>query len=278
MHTHANLHRKHALAAMAVAASIQIPCALAQVGLGLVPMRQEMQLEAGAQKSGILSVSNDSSARTRVRAELLDFFIDSSEIPQFGRAWPDEAPYSCRSWLSLNPMELELEPGAQARVRYTLRAPPKTTEGGYHCAAGFTTLPSAAGAPGSGLRMAVRVVAAFYVVVGAPVVAGGVKEVRLEQVPGETPMVWRGVVVIENRGPTHFRVEGELAILDADGAHIESSPFLGIPVLPRREQSFLFPLKNPLAPGKYSLRVRLDIGGAEIQEAKVAVEVPSSIP
>ena len=263
---------------MAIAASAQIPCARAQVSLGLIPMRQEIRLEAGTQKSGVLALSNDSSARTRVRAELLDFFIDSSEIPQFGRAWPEESSYSCRTWLSLNPMELDLEPGAQVRVRYTLRAPPNAAEGGYHCAAGFTTLPSATGPPGSGLRMAVRVVAAFYALIGSPPVAGGVKEIRLEQVTVDTQMVWRGVVIVENRGRTHFRVEGELAILGADGARVESCPFRGIPVLPLREQSFLFPLKNPLAPGKYNLRARLDIGGGEIQEAKVAVEVPSSIP
>ena len=75
-----------ALAVLAVAGS-----ASAQVGLGLIPMREELALGAGAQHSGVLTLNNDSPGKVRVVAELLDFYIDPTATPQFGRILPQEA-------------------------------------------------------------------------------------------------------------------------------------------------------------------------------------------
>jgi hypothetical protein len=252
--------------------------ARAQVGLGLAPMRVELRMASGAQRSGSVSVSNDSPGPIRVRAQLLDFFIDSDGTPQFAPVWPAEAGGSCRGWLTLNPMETELKPGEQAQVRYTLRMPAGEQPGSYHCAAGFTTLPTADAAQATGLRMAVRVVAAFYAIEGSPAVEGSVKEMRLEEThEGDRPG-WRGVVTIENRGSMYFRAAGELSVLHPDGQVVESAPFIGIPILPKREQRFLFRFQTPLAPGPYLLRSRVDIGANEIQEVVLPVVVEPPKP
>ena len=88
-------------------------------------------------------------------------------------------------------------------ARYTLRAPADVAEGSYNCAAGFTTLPAAGEATaGIGMRMAVRIVAAIYVVVGSPPIQGGLKEFKLEAVPpaqDSTEGGWQAVVVLENQ-------------------------------------------------------------------------------
>src|SRR2546426_4021182 len=96
---------------LALATTIASPL-FAQVGLGLSPMRLELKFTAGAQHSGPLTLTNDSGARMRIRAEILDFYIDPLETPQFGRHYTQEAEFSCHDWLSINPMEVELEPGA----------------------------------------------------------------------------------------------------------------------------------------------------------------------
>jgi len=254
------------LVALAAAAPLA-----AQVGLGLAPMRLEFRLAGGRQQSGSLTLTNGSAAKVRVRAEVLDFLIDDTDTPQFSRAYPQESDYSCRQWLSLNPMELDLEPGASTLVRYTMRLPQIVAERSYHCAAGFTTLPTAEQMTGTGLRSAVRIVAAFYVVVGNPAVEGGLKEINLEYVADPKQPGWRAVVVMENRGLMHFRPAGELALLAPEGGVLETTSFQSIPVLPKREQRFLLPLKGPIAPGKYTLRARVDLGTREIQEATAAV-------
>ncbi len=44
-----------------------------------------------------------------------------------------------------------------------------------------------------------------------------------------------------------------------------------LPVLPKRDQNFVFPLKLAAGPGKYTLRARVDLGTNEIQEATAVV-------
>jgi hypothetical protein len=82
--------------------------AQAQMGLGLVPMRNELTIAPGQQVSGALKLSSESGAKVRIRAEVDDFYIDETDTPQFERDIPHEAAYSCKTWLSLNPMEIEL--------------------------------------------------------------------------------------------------------------------------------------------------------------------------
>jgi hypothetical protein len=72
----------------------------------------------------------------------------------------------------------------------------------------------------------------------------------------------------------HFRPSGELSLLDEAGNVVETNPFVPLPVLPRREQPFLFPLKAALTPGNYTLRARVDMGTADLQEGTALVTVP----
>ena len=279
MHTISHIQRRKPLAAAVLFAVALFSLPLcAQVGLGLAPMRLEIRMAPGDQHSGSVNLTNNSGGKMRIRAELLDFFIDSEDTPQFERENKAEAPYSCRQWLSVNPMEAEMEAPAQMPVRYTIHVPADAHEGSYHCAAGFTTLPSAEALAGTGMRMAVRVVSAFYVVVGNPAIDGGLKEFMLENVPDkDNPKgIWRAVVVMANRGRMYFRPTGKLELMDAEGKVIESADFQSLPVLPNREQRFLFPLKVPLGMGTYTLRARVDIGNGEIQEGKAVVSADLS--
>jgi hypothetical protein len=109
-------------------------------------------------------------------------------------------------------------------------------------------------------------------------VDGGVKQICLEATRDGDRTSRRGVVIIENRGTMYFRAAGDLSVLNPDGKVIESVPFPGIPILPKREQQFLFRLQTPLAPGGHLLRSRVDIGANEIQEAVVPVVVEPPKP
>jgi len=250
----------------------------AQVGLGLAPMRLEMRLAPGEQHSGMLALTSDSEGAVRVVAGPLDFFIDSAASPQFSPSLDSEAEYTCRDWLAINPMEMELPKGVQVPVRYTMRVPPSAAERSYHCAVGFTTLPTAGELQSTGLKSAVRIVAAFYVVVGHPAIDGSLQQLALQYVDSGQDKGWRAVVSIENRGLMYFRPSGELEVIDASGAVVESANFVPMPVLPRRVQQFQFPLKLASGPGPYTLRARVDLGGDEIQEASAAVSAQRPAP
>jgi hypothetical protein len=270
--------------AWAYRAAIGLVCALpagAQLGLGLIPMRTEMQMAPGAQHSGSLTLTNQTSVRTRVTAETLDFFIDAMATPQFQRNAAREAAYSCRQWLTLNPADFEAGPSGDVNIRYTINAPRDAAAQSYQCAAGFTTAPSAEKSGVTGIRTAVRIVAVFYVAIGKPKIDGTIKELRIEAVPdpkdpSKEPS-WRAVAVIENRGVYYFRPSGTLDVLDESGKAVESVDFNPLVTLPKREQNYFFPLKNVHADGRYRLRVKVDLGGDEIQQASASVvaQLPS---
>ena len=245
----------------------------AQVGLGLSPMRTELRLAPGASHTGTLRLVNEGEA-VRVRTSLLDFYLDSEQNPQFEPVLPKEAPYSCRGWLTVNPMETEMQIKGEQTIRYTLTVPAGAQPQSYYCAAGFTSLPGLGEAAGFGIRSAVRVVAAFYVIVGDPPVQGALSAISMEPVPG-SPLK-RAVVVFENSGKMYYRPSGTLEVLDPAGTVIESFDINPFPVLPERKQRFLFPLKQLAAGRPVTLRVRADLGTGEIQEGTASVQTASN--
>ncbi|WP_263366718.1 hypothetical protein [Edaphobacter bradus] len=255
-----------------------------------------MKIAPGQQVSGALKLSSESGAKVRIRAEVDDFYIDATDTPQFERDIPHEAAYSCKNWLSLNPMEIELDKGGSLLVRYTIRVPTDTPEGSYNCAAGFTTLRPAdeTAAQGMGMHMEVRIVTAFYIQVGAPPILGSLKEITLEAIPPSAPAEgppaqaikdtndpkgsWQAVVVLENSGRMYFRPTGKLDVVDAEGKTVETADFPSMAVLRERSQRVIFPLKTYLRAGHYKLRVNVDIGTGEIQEGTADVAMDAAPP
>jgi hypothetical protein len=257
------------------------PNAHAQLGLGLAPMRVELRMAPGQEYSNTVKLSSQSGVSTRVRAEVLDFDIDEAATPQFERNLPKESATSCKNWLKLNPMEMEIDIDGYLNVRYTIHLPEGLAEGSYNCAAGFTTLPAASqDKSGMGLSMAVRIVASFYVVVGKPEVSGKLEEIKLEPMAAtkDHEAGFQAVVVLNNPGRMYYRPTGKLDVLDAEGKTVESADFQSLPVLRERSQRFLFPIKMHLDPGQYKLRARVDIGTGELQEGTADVTIDAAAP
>jgi hypothetical protein len=146
------------------------------------------------------------------------------------------------------------------------------------------------------MHTAVRIVAAFYIKIGTPVVVGALKAISLEAVAPAPPATpdpgapavpagndppksgWQAVVVLDNSGKTYYRPTGKLEVLDANGNAVETDDFPSMPILPERSQRVVFPLKTQLQPGTYKLKVNVDIGTGEIQEGTADVTVDASPP
>jgi len=271
---YSHLFRQRAVDGFALIAALLCAWPLgAQIDLALAPMRVEFPATPGRAFSGTVVLTNGA-VKTRIRAELLDLYIDETTTPQFVANAPAEAKYSCRSWLSVNPMEVEMDGRTQVPVRFTVRVPASASDGSFHCAIGFRSLPTDTEAEGTMMRTAVRMIETIYPIVGKVPVSGAIKELKLEQVSGGDAVLWRAVVIMENTGLMFYRPTGDLELVDADGKVVESQKLAPFPVLPERQQRFVLPLKSALTPGPYTLRARIDMG-AEIQEASVAVTVDS---
>jgi hypothetical protein len=277
MYFHRHLFRIRAIAGFAAIAILILAWPLAaQVNLGLNPMKVDIPATPGRSYSGALVLSNSGTQKSRVRVELLDLYVDETTTPQFVPNAPAEAEYSCRNWLSVNPMELEVDTQGQVIARYSVRVPPGATVRSYHCAIGFRTMPTISEETGTAMRTAVRMIAVIYPVVGKPAVSGVIKELKLEQTPTAEGVVWRAVVVMENTGLMLYRPTGDLDVVDSGGKVIESQKLMSFPALPMRQQRYVLPLKSNLSPGQYTLRARIDVG-AEIQEGSTVVTAEKPI-
>jgi hypothetical protein len=244
-----------------------------QVGLGLSPMRLEFSSSPGTVHTGVLTLRNEADSPVRVRSETLDFHLDNTATPQFEPALEHEADYSCRQWISINPMETEIGARQSVPVRYTVRVPGNAAARSYHCAAGFNSLPTATQSRESGIRAAVRMVAAFYFVVGQPAIEGEVSDVKLEAAPGGADQNWQAIVTIRNWGHRYFRPTGVIELVDSTGGVVTKADFPALPVLPNRSQRFLLPMNGKTEAGNYQLRARVAIGTPEVQEAVIPVVV-----
>lgn len=269
MRNHSNLFRKRTLAGCAALLALA-GTAGAQVDLGLSPMKVEFPVVAGRPYSGTLVLTNAAAIVARIRTELLDLYVDETTTPQFVARAPTEAEYSCRAWLSANPMEMEIPARGTALVRYSVRVPAAASQRSYHCALGFRTLPPVTAASGTAMRTAVRMITTFYPILGKPAVSGVIKDLKLEPVSNGSATLWRAVVILENSGFMLYRPTGHVDLLDAAGKLVESLQLVSFPALPKRQQRYVLPLKTNVSPGSYTLRAQIDVGG-EIQEASVAV-------
>jgi len=241
-----------------------------QMGLGMAPMRVKMHLAPGKEHTGSLMLYNDSHTDLRVRTILSDFYIDNNVTPQFG-VFPKEAADSCRTWLTINPMETEIGGGGQVVVRYTIKVPENATEGDYHCAANITTLPTAAALVGTGMRIAVSVAPAFYVTIGDPRLDASIKNLTLVPPDSKLKTGWRAMLTLENSGLKHTRPIGELTVVDPQGKVVQKVKVPTVPLLPNREQVYPMALKTDLSKENYTVRVKVDLGMPVIQDAVVTV-------
>ncbi len=252
---------------MSLAAVSFAPQAPAQVGLGLIPMRVEVPLQPSASYTDSLELTSESPIATHVKGEILDFSIDNDENPQFG-VFPDSVN-SCSSFVRISPREFDMTPKQQRLIRYTVSAPADLKPGSYHCAVGFTTQP-VPDQKQAGLSINVRVVSSFYFNVGNPTYKNEVQALALDTDPSAPAKTIRAFCILKNSGDYILRPVGGLDVLSPDGVVEDHVALRSLPVFPHNTQRFLLPLKNKPKEGEV-LRLRMDVGNGEIEEARAVV-------
>jgi hypothetical protein len=279
MFTFRNLYhyRKLTLAPLVLCVPAFSQPARAQYGFALAPMRTELNLAAGAQRNGSLAIANDAKEPGRFRVEILDLSIDKEAVPQFEKDIPSEADSSCRGWVTANPMEGEIGGSSQMPVRYTFHVPANAPPRTYHCALGFTSLPDpkAQQAP-VGIVALLRLTSTFYITVGNPSPAGEVKQISIEKINAPETSGYRAVISVENSGLTNLRGAGKIEIVNQAGGEVmQTSEFPSVVILPSRTQRLPLVLNKKLTDGDYTLRIRVNLGNGEIQEAALRFKLPA---
>jgi hypothetical protein len=216
----------------------------------------------------------------RFRAEILDLSIDKEAVPQFEKDIPSEAAFSCKDWVTANPMEAEIAGSGMITVRYTFRVPADAPERTWHCALGFTELPDPKKQQSAvGIVALLRLTSTFYITVGHPAPAGEVKRIAIEKIhaPDTAPETagYRAVISVENFGLTNLRGAGKVEIVDEGGRVVQDSEFPSVVILPSRTQRLPVVLSRKVTDGNYTLRTRVNLGNGEIQEAALQFKLPA---
>ena len=238
-------------------------------------MRMELNMAPGTQRTDTLVIANTDATTGRFRTEILDLSIDGEAVPQFEKEIASESEFSCKNWVTVNPMEGEIAPNGQLTVRYTFRVPANAPERTWHCALGFTSLadprkPAAA----FGIVSQLRLTCTFYITVGRPAPAGEVKQISIEKIKAPETAGYRAVISVENSGLTNLRGAGQVDIVDGSGQVVQTSDFPPVVILPSRTQRLPVILTKKVGAGTYTLRTRVNLGNGEIQEAALRFQLP----
>lgn len=230
----------------------------AQIYFGITPIRFELKVAPGGQRTEVIYVRNNSPRPVRLKVYTENWTLGEDGSRHFLGNQP--TGFSCRDWLRVNPFDFRLQPGEMKTVRFTVSVPAETEAGGYHAGISFEQVPEAP--PGGRLGQVAftgKIVAAVYVLVGKVQIEGSLEDVVFESA-GEQAVKLK----LKNPGRTHFRLKGEVRLTTAEGKKVMSLEIPDEPVLPQSERWVAIPLKEKLAPGSYIAEVRLDIGRDEL--------------
>jgi P pilus assembly chaperone PapD len=252
--------------------------ALAQpITLGISPLRAELKAQPGAETSQPVRISNSGEEPVQIRATISDWTLTASGETQFVK--PGATTWACAQWLKINPTEFTVEPGGSQLVRYTMKVPGAAAPGGYHCAILFDTVPPPKEkiSGQTGVVNLIRMVTTLYAALGDPPIVAKIRRLEIEPQSREKKKSGYDVVTeFGNDGTTHYRVNGDLEIHDADGRLVKKFEYKSFPVLPGVPRVEVFRLDEPLPAGQYLVRAVVDVGLKERLAAETRVTVAGS--
>jgi hypothetical protein len=217
------------------------------------------------------AVKNPTNATLLVRVSLSDWHYLADGTPNYLEA--GSLPRSLAPFVTFNPAEVRLEPGASSEVRYTVELP-ATAEPGSYWGVLFMEAEDPDPVPGFTLaRFSVRVGHVVYVNV-PPLAPDG----QIVGIFGEPPSAPDDAYTLQvqyaNTGNAVQRLDGYVELRDGQGQvlfHEELPPLVSLPgdVVGRT-----FSVYGPLEPGNYTALVVYNYGDETID---VAADYPFAL-
>jgi hypothetical protein len=286
----ARFHRISFLAFLGVLVGIGHSPSLYAASLGVTPLTVEADAKAGDGYTSTLRVelsepkdpahpSEKASLPSAGAKEHVKMFVADWDMTPEGTlvyAKPGSIPGSCAKWITLNPMEFDIEAGQRVNVRYTVEFPKDVPNGTYRAVLFTRTQPSPLQGQ-AGVSVASAIGTILYLTVGP--------HERKAKVSRFTATPTGMDVTFQNLGSDHLRVNGTLKIESEDGNPLGEFPFPMAVVLPGSDGAprsrlvhMEFPKEVPLLPGRYVLTAMFDFHGEELLGARTRLTVPESVP
>ncbi len=239
--------------------------------ISVSPTLYELQIPRGQSFTDAIRVMNVGKAEITIKVYLSDFDFQVNGNIRFPDAGTDK--YSLADYLRLNPTTVDLEPGEEKIVRFTVTMP-QDLEGDYQGILFFQTQPKGINSPASGkqIMLSTRIGAGIYAAAKNTVnYSSEIPGLFLKQVQAPDNSSFHYALIYHNNGNIHLRPAGKVKILDAAGKEVASAPVNenNTSVLRDSVRIFEGDFKNcPVFPnGSYKIVAEVDYG-KEILEAE----------
>lgn len=196
----------------------------AHASLSISPLKHELTIEAGKEKSEIIKVTNNSDAPVTLYTSKEDFIAgDDTGTPTFVKPQDQSTDaYALSNWIRLENGNLTLAKGETREIRFTVKVPPKGEPGGHYGAIFFSP-----GTP-SGAQVAVVQRLGVLILINVPgniEIIGNLSGFQIGQKSGTTfseasdfknfPVVFE--TKFKNDGNTHLKPTGKIELIDENG-------------------------------------------------------------
>ncbi|MDD5197597.1 MAG: DUF916 domain-containing protein [Candidatus Gracilibacteria bacterium] len=196
----------------------------AHANLSISPLKHELTIEAGKEKSEIIKVTNNSDTPITLYTSKEDFIAgDDTGTPTFVKPQNQTSDeYSLSSWINIENANITLAKGETREIRFMVKVPPKGEPGGHYGAIFFSP-----GAP-SGVQVAVIQRLGVLILINVPgdmQIAGSLESFRigkkLENIFTSATDFNSFPILFEtkfkNEGNTHLKPTGRIELIDENG-------------------------------------------------------------
>ena len=262
--------RRIIMTGLALAGVAAVLAGPANAGLGVAPLKQELNVKPGETAKFYIAVINNirdqGDATQSARLEIMDFEVAEDGGLVFRE--PSAGPASASAWISLGKSEVTLGPGKDERIECTVKVP-YSAAGEYYSAVMVTLGQKVKTETGVGLSL--RIASGVFITVAGQTFPRQAKIEKCEFVwppaaslsdpPKEGRPAWpEATVVLKNAGRSRFEGFGTLELIDANGRPLFRKPLLSKRPLVFGGDSRLFKctVDKALPAGEYKARVTFD--------------------
>lgn len=244
-------------------------------GLGIRPMRLEMEVVPGKSKTAsfmIESPPSDADVRGRLILSLTDWVIHEDTSVAYLEA--GSQPKSASSWLVFSPTDLTISSGQERLVRVTANVPVGTPPGVYTSALFVQERPPTR-QPKKGEQLIFfrfRYVVTIYVIVQPVSGKGEIDDLQLTRNAKGIQLVCQ----LKNSGTRHLRPLISWFLRSGTQELIAEKNVETTVLLPAATTKETLTIPMPLAPGEYEIEAQVDFhDGQPLQTIKRKVDIVS---
>lgn len=198
--------------------------------ISVSPTLYELQIPRGHSYTDAIRVVNVGKVDITVKVYLSDFDFNENGNIRFLDAGTGQN--SLADYLRLNPTSLDLEPGEEKFVRFTINMP-ETVTGECHGLLFFQTLPKSLkkSAPGKQVMVSTRIGAGIYAAAKNTATPSSeipglfFKQAQTQTTTTQTPdnSSFHFALIFHNNGNIHVRPTGKVKIINASGKEVTST-------------------------------------------------------